>query len=885
MTSQGNVEIFDLLFKLALDLFRTSQHFRELTTTSESIFASVFKRRINLGNYSEPFPSESRESSLPESRVFNLVSVRKALVDCQDVYGNALLHLAVLNNKKDMYDRLVRMGASTSTMNNDGLTPFTLAARYGIWSMFNHIWDKHMSQVIWKFGNVTKISVDTSSFDQKGLIHFSSKREAKLVMNLLLGQYNNLGRQSDILKYLNLNRDPEIFADFECKLQHVELLLERLDEETCQKKLVARVRNFYNHSDDAQSCEEDFRQDKDAMSAIRLITLFRPKNWYEMTSDKVEKTVLHKWSQGFHLVHLGQNVLPYCFVLLLFGLMWLYRQLNILEHNFWWADHHNTSPPKHLGSDSSMNPTFLTNPVVANLSELAQEMKKSVFGSSLSNAGLLPDQIGGPESTCGWSAIRNSRSGALQACLVIYGVPALLRLAYTQRRIRPSDLDESEDMKISYDELVNFIYFNLESLVHIVMCALLLTIGSARVLAGDACTGFYLEMEKQSTAIASLFLFLNLFIVCKPYKGIGVLVLTIYKFLVSDVFTFLIMYSIFFAAYLLALQSLHNANHIYLAWIDYTSRIVPQVQLLTHNATILYNENLNQNVDQLQQTYMMLDACNLKRHTIADTAFSLLEISFGDGLADALEQARGHDYECAGFMADPLLSYILVFWVFLTNVLVLNMLIAIMNFRFHSQLKEVHCVWLLDVSYRIIRYEGLFPELTDRIQTPVAVHSFWSLGYWESRFWDACLTLYCIPEIHMWGFSNRLVQMIPALICNKYQPRRLNSIPWIETKESIIEEVVLKWPEYVYPTRNWRQSLNTLKQSRIRDKLTSLCNSRTVTGKVDIWCKLMSNPESDEVRSLLLLISLIHHLDSLLRSYDSSRAMQLTMTDNANVLF
>jgi hypothetical protein len=37
---------------------------------------------------------------------------------------------------------------------------------------------------------------------------------------------------------------------------------------------------------------------------------------------------------------------------------------------------------------------------------------------------------------------------------MIYSAPSLLRLAYSQRRIRPTDLDEDNDMKIEFDELV-----------------------------------------------------------------------------------------------------------------------------------------------------------------------------------------------------------------------------------------------------------------------------------------------------------------------------------------------------------------------------------------------------------------------------------------------
>jgi len=41
-----------------------------------------------------------------------------------------------------------------------------------------------------------------------------------------------------------------------------------------------------------------------------------------------------------------------------------------------------------------------------------------------------------------------------------------------------------------------------------------------------------------------------------------------------------------------------------------------------------------------------------------------MEISFGDGLANAIEQARTKQYKCAGFTADYLIGFLLVCWVF-----------------------------------------------------------------------------------------------------------------------------------------------------------------------------------------------------------------------------
>ena len=247
--------------------------------------------------------------------------------------------------------------------------------------------------------------------------------------------------------------------------------------------------------------------------------------------------------------------------------------------------------------------------------------------------------------------------------LLAYSVPSLIRLALLHWRIRPSDLDPVQNMKISFDDIVDFAYLNLESVLNLVLSALFITIFAERVLAGEECEVDHVRGEKNATAIACIFLFLNLLVSGKPYKGVGYLVLTIYRFLVKDIFNFVIMYSIFFVAFLLALQTMHNADHVYLYWMEYTTTIFPQIQAVTRGKAYLNNANIPASANQLLQTDMAVDGCQSHMLAIYSTAFSLLEISFGDGLADGLSAARGTDYECAGFRESGLVAMIPVFWV------------------------------------------------------------------------------------------------------------------------------------------------------------------------------------------------------------------------------
>jgi hypothetical protein len=291
---------------------------------------------------------------------------------------------------------------------------------------------------------------------------------------------------------------------------------------------------------------------------------------------------------------------------------------------------------------------------------------------------------------------------------------------------------------------------NLEALFHLVVASMFIAIGSARVTAQMShdmydCNVASLHTEKNCTSIAALVLFLNLFIVCKPYQGLGLLVQTTYRFLLKDVFSFLVMYGMLFTAFLFAVQTLNNANADYLIWIETNDEILPQIEKV-QNLSYLSNDNMPPFASSLLATETALEGCSSKRWDIFDTAFTLMEISFGDGLADALEQTRSKPYDCAGFTPDYLTSGLLMLWVFVTNVLFFNLLIAMMNKTVDKEIENIESTMLLDLSYRILHYEKEFPEIMDWVLQS-------DLGTSSSVFWKTCieslgLIVYCAPELY-----------------------------------------------------------------------------------------------------------------------------------------
>jgi len=903
--SQGHVQIFDRLF----------QH----------LVAGVVARLSEL-----PPPRQSPTSAPAD----DLALVRETVLCHRDDFGHTLLHLAARNDKPAMYDHLVRLGATDKVPNSDGLTAFTMAARLGVWGMFNHIWDRHLTKTVWKFGNVERKEIDQSTFDWKGWRSFTTRRELDACMEVLLKQYEHslsaeLSQDEDHLSYKLPEESKALVAELSNvqgslarAVQAVDARLSKWRREVRRKELTGLVRKFLNGARESYSNAEDRIRpnakgvqgqmqnaevpilswdvedegepdpDTEAMTAIRLITLFRPRHWYSNTKGKIEQVILKKWADGYYIVHLGQSVIPYLVVVLLYGLMWQQRRLNILQHSFWWAE------PAAVAEMRSKDPRhdFLVNPVLANLSQL--QGVPDWVGSNATNTFVL-GLLQGPDSACGWQAMYGSSSGRLQVVLIAYSLPSLLRLAYVQRRIRVSDLDENEDLKISFEEIINFVYFNLESLVHVILSILFLTIGWARVSAGVECESTALEAEKNATTAAALFIFLNLFIVLKPYKSMGLLVLTIYKFLVTDVFIFLLMYGMFFAAFLLAMQTLHKSHAVYLEWMDHTDQIIPQVYAATGDVDNSRNSN-PQDIIRMESISTALDNCRDARASFSDTALTLLQISFGDGFSNALQQARGMSSECAGYAPDALLPVIIILWVFLTNTLIMNMLVAMMNYTFDQEKRNVHSVWLLDVSYRIIRFEELFPELIGRIGSREQNHSLWS-KYWQAAFWDLVLALYCLPEVHLQGFLHF------ALVRVKETIRGTSHV----ASKPVHKEVIASIGNLIHATvvesfsgspfcccpQHAEQVIRQITLQRASYKICALVRNNCVISQVEQWTKQLAarrklnqelatekHPILEELQAkakceraelrYLYLLSLINHLEIFTDSIHLSSAVQ-----------
>lgn len=98
---------------------------------------------------------------------------RGACPNKKDSNGNTVLHMMVIQDKMDMYDLLLEIGCyctcqckkpNANIMNNQGLTPLTLAAKMARKEMFQHILTRER-EVFWQYGEVTCAAFSLKDLD------------------------------------------------------------------------------------------------------------------------------------------------------------------------------------------------------------------------------------------------------------------------------------------------------------------------------------------------------------------------------------------------------------------------------------------------------------------------------------------------------------------------------------------------------------------------------------------------------------------------------------------------------------------------------------------------------------------------------------------------
>ncbi|XP_077283026.1 transient receptor potential cation channel subfamily V iav isoform X2 [Arctopsyche grandis] len=99
--------------------------------------------------------------------VYNLLLDSGADPDLQDSFGNMILHMVVVCDKLDMFGYALRhpkLPASNGKMNNDGLTPLTLACKLGRAEVFKEMLELSARE-FWRYSNITCSAYPLNALD------------------------------------------------------------------------------------------------------------------------------------------------------------------------------------------------------------------------------------------------------------------------------------------------------------------------------------------------------------------------------------------------------------------------------------------------------------------------------------------------------------------------------------------------------------------------------------------------------------------------------------------------------------------------------------------------------------------------------------------------
>mmetsp|Transcript_15928 Transcript_15928/g.43128 ORF Transcript_15928/g.43128 Transcript_15928/m.43128 type:complete len:677 (+) Transcript_15928:921-2951(+) len=466
-----------------------------------------------------------------DSDELDLLLARQAAVNIRDEYGNTLLHLAAMNGSMRVFEWLFRNGADMNITNNEGLTPLSLTARFGLWSTFSFIRTLCYEQPLWQFGFVSCKRKDLSHIDttrnvqDSNRCHRSFEARALMVNNLAVFFHEQSVSDSNLwsnphVRSMSMHDplqtvhplDTVSFYVRRCreylKMNDMKNVLQRLSfPGSNQRFLISR-----EFSESFGHCTHSM--DSPFVSALEIVKVFRPRHWVSAVEDCIDDLVLKKWQKCYRLVFFSQMVVPFVINFALFGTMWQHRQISVRE-----------------------------------------------------NSGV-PDWIAPlnaeADALCGWKGIRDSISGRIQVVLLFYGTLSLAALAWRQLQMDFRVIDpegKGNWMKLHY---LSFMYNNLESLLSLVSSVMFIVMGAARIAAGDGCNSNALSVEKNTMAIAGLFLFVNTINILKPIKLFGELFLVIYKMIIKDLLSFVIVYMSLFLAFLTAVQTIQSGENYYI---------------------------------------------------------------------------------------------------------------------------------------------------------------------------------------------------------------------------------------------------------------------------------------------------------------------------------
>ena len=202
-----------------------------------------------------------------------------------------------------------------------------------------------------------------------------------------------------------------------------------------------------------------------------------------------------------------------------------------------------------------------------------------------------------------------------------------------------------------------------------------------------------------------------------------------------------------------------------------------------------------------------------------------------------------------------------------------------MNYTFDTKLKTIRSVWILDVSYRIFRYQQSLPELAARMQRRAQTLSIWRVKYWKSVAANAVLVFYCLPEVHLYGIWIRSLRFL-TYVGHDLKPAEQAIRNAYGNVRKSLEQGEVAGMERGVKSRILRRVMLLNRQEDINSLAAILGRAEALDREAENWMDAIKTVTSGPLNNMqdkktaheaLTFVSLVYHLGVIRDSFQEAR--------------
>jgi len=473
-----------------------------------------------------------------------------AFINVQDTHGNTALHMAVLFEKRDVVEWLLENGAlpSLTLMNASFRTPLTLALHCP--TVFNAILANGFRETVWQYGDseMTLISLYQVDTYRVG----KPKGRIEKMRTFMESCWASLRR--------NKHSEDDPFADTAAAAEEGDVSESQYGH--------AGAENFKGSWEAVENGKSPGRQDVnpavakdksinlDDFDDSRQFKLHLRKGWKSALEIAVEhemhvlrdipifeELIQAKWNAFGLRMHLTYCLLPYLLFFTCFNAALLLRCSDV-ETAF-----HNEDMD---GEPISIASAFRRRGISGG----------GGGGAPSSVVNETEIWVNGTGLHIGMDDMNDAGAIALRVLLDFFifcvCTPWLAFKAWQDNRFLSAYLDVNQDLNITWEEVMMYLYKNVGSILDALIVLLLTCTALARLAQPQGWFSLPVVLDEDSEAIAveldllslcSVLVWLHLLVLLLPFKRIGQMLLGIYSMLVGDVSRWIVVFLVFLGAF------------------------------------------------------------------------------------------------------------------------------------------------------------------------------------------------------------------------------------------------------------------------------------------------------------------------------------------------